>query len=666
MLDFTFSPMRFFWCLLWLVIFTSSATPRTPIGVRPPNVILITLDTTRADRMGFLGSTKGLTPNLDRLATQGVVFSRAYSHVPLTPPSHATILTGTYPQFNHLSYMGEPLEKNLPYVPEILHKHGYRTAAFVASMILDPKNITGTGFDRGFDVYDAGFHKTRNGEDRYHSVERRAGDVVNHAILWVQGHSQAPFFLWVHCYDPHGPYDPPAPYDSRYKSDPYDGEIAYMDSAIGKLLTALRNGGVYDRTVIAITADHGEAFGEHGERHHGIFLYDETIHVPLVIKMPHERFAGKKVSSRVGLVDIAPTLLQTAGEKVPSVMQGESLVPAMQGTASPQDRPAFAESIYAHRAFGWSVLRSWRTGKYLYVQAPERELYDQAQDPEAKRNLSSDAKAVSDTLAEQLTSFYQKTGTAGSSSANLSPEQADSLRALGYMPSSGAQQGGSSQSGADPKDHIEIANLLTEALFDAQEERYQDAVPKLEQVLKQEPNTSLAYLELGRALVRVQQQDKAVPLLQEAVRRMPENGLTHYELGRAYVETKNWAAAAPEFEVAVASTPTSADMRFYLAVVYERIQRMPEAIHQFQEVLRYNPDHFRANLLLGRLLGMQGQGTAALPYLQKAEKLQPTSIEAHAFLANVYFELGQEDKMRKERSEALRLKALGGNSVPEE
>ena len=659
----------FLWLVLVFAVHPTDATPTSASRTKPPNIVLITLDTTRADRMGFLGSKRGVTPNLDHLAKQGIVFSRAYSHVPLTPPSHATILTGTYPQFNHLTYMGESLQKGLPYLPELLRKHGYSTAAFVASMILDPENITATGFNRGFDVYDAGFHKTRKGEDRYHSVERRAGDVVNRSLAWLQRHSQEPFFLWVHCYDPHGPYDPPAPYNSRYETDLYDGEIAYMDSAIGKLLTGLQSSSVYDRTIIAVTADHGEAFGEHGERHHGIFLYDETIHVPLVIKLPHQQFAGKRLSRRVGLVDIAPTLLQAVGEKAPSAMQGESLLSAINGGGtgvSAGDRPAFAESVYAHRAFGWSVLRSWRAGKYLYVQAPTGELYDESVDPEAKKNVSSEAKAVTDTLSAQLMNFYQRTGTKGESQTNLSPEQADSLRALGYMASSGSQRDAANESGPDPKEHIEIANLLTEALFEAQEERYAQAIPKLEQVLKQEPNTSLAYLELGRALARVQQQENAVPLLEEAVRRMPENGLAHYELGRAYVETKNWTAAAPEFEAAVASTPNSPDMHFYLAVVYERTQRLPEAIRQFQYVLRYQPDHFRANLLVGRLLGMQGQATAALSYLQKAAKLQPASVEAHTFLANVYFELGDEGKMRQERAEAQRLKASGGNTVPEE
>jgi arylsulfatase A-like enzyme/Tfp pilus assembly protein PilF len=662
--------MQGFRRLLWLVLLVPCGTDATPgpaSGSKPPNIILVTLDTTRADRMGFLGSTRGVTPNLDRLAKQGIVFSRAYSHIPLTPPSHATILTGTYPQFNHLTYMGEPLLKDLPYLPEILHKRGYRTAAFVASLILDPENVTAIGFERGFGVYNAGFHKTRKGEDRYHSVERRAGEVVNRALTWLQRRPQEPFFLWVHCYDPHGPYDPPAPYDSRYKSDPYDGEIAYMDAELGKLFAGLRASGQYDRTVVVVTADHGESFGEHGERHHGIFLYDETIHVPIVIKLPNGRSAGKRLSNRVSLVDIAPTLLQLLGQKVPGAMQGESFLSAINEpatTAPAADRPAFAESVYPHRAFGWSVLRSWRAGKYLYVQAPEQELYDQSVDPQAKRNVSPDAKAITDTLAAQLNAFYGRTGTKGESQANLSPEQAESLRALGYMPSSASPGDSGTESGPDPKEHIEIANLLTEALFEAQEERYEQAIPKLEQVLKQEPNTNLAYLELGRALVRVQQQEKAVPLLKEAVRRMPESGLAHYELARAYVETKDWTAAAPEFEAAVASTPKSADMHFYLAVAYERTQKFPEAMRQFEDVLKFQPDHFRANLLLGRLLGMQGQAKAALPYLQKAARLQPASVEAHTFLANVYFELGENGKMQQERAEAQRLRASGGSSAP--
>src|SRR5579864_1539060 len=297
---------------------------------KPVNIILITLDTTRADRMGFLGSKRGLTPNLDSLASQSAVFARAYSQVPLTTPSHATILTGTFPQFNHVSDLGSPLEKDLPYLPAILRQHGYRTAAFVGSQVLDPKSASAPGFDRGFDTYNAPFHARRPSDDRYHSIERRGAEVVDHALGWLNRHPRGPFFLWLHFYDPHDPYDPPPPFKTRYASSPYDGEIAYVDSAVGRLLAALRTRGLYQHTLLVVVADHGEAFGEHGELSHGLFLYDDTLHVPLLIKVPGTQDRHRAIENRVGLVDIAPTLLQELGIAVAPAMQGESLLPLMK------------------------------------------------------------------------------------------------------------------------------------------------------------------------------------------------------------------------------------------------------------------------------------------------------------------------------------------------
>src|SRR5690242_8990898 len=235
--------MRVLWCLFSTLVLLN--LPIAAHGAGRPDIVLITLDTTRADRMDFLGSSRGLTPNLDKLAQQGVVFTHAYAHVPLTPSSHATILTGTYPQFNHLTYMGVPLSRDLPSLPELLVRRGYATAAFVGSSILDPKNPTGAGFDRGFQRYEAGFRNRKPGEDRYQTVERRAEDVVNRALRWLNKQQRgASVFMWVHCYDPHGPYDPPEPYKSRY-AEAYDGEIAYTDSAMGKLLSGLRSAGRY-------------------------------------------------------------------------------------------------------------------------------------------------------------------------------------------------------------------------------------------------------------------------------------------------------------------------------------------------------------------------------------------------------------------------------------
>jgi len=621
--------------------------------------------------MGFLGSERGLTPNLDELARRGVVFSRAYAQVPLTTPSHATILTGTYPGFNHVNYMGDPLGKALPFLPEILHRNGYRTAAFVGALVLDPRKLA-PGFERGFGIYDAGFHRRRGSEDRYHSLERRGEEVVNRALAWLSKQPAGPFFLWVHLYDPHDPYSPPEPYQTRYQAEPYDGEIAYTDSVVGRLITGLRTRGLFDSALLAVMADHGEAFGEHGENHHGIFLYDETIHVPLLFKLPGQH-SSRKVETGVGLVDVAPTILQAAHLPVPPVMQGESLLSFMkldqasaasQPTDSNLQRSVYAESAYGHLSFGWSTLRAWRTGKYLYIEAPERELYDQSVDPLAAHNLAPDSKAVADTAAAQIVEFYQKTKGAAAERTKLSPEQNESLNALGYLsPDSGISNEAGNEGGPDPKERIGTANLLYEALVDMEQEQYQEAVPILEQVLKQEPNTPIAFLQLGRAYMSLREYQKAVTPLRSLVEKKPDDAFARYELGCALVKTGNWDEALPHFEAAVSQMTGSAMMHFYLALVYQRTSRMDEATKEFQNALRLDPNNFPANLLLGRLFVIQQRAADALPYLRRAAKLRPDSIDAHRFLADVYSALGQQENFRRELTEAERLRSQGGSRL---
>src|SRR5436309_808952 len=250
-------------------------SPQPPATRR--NILLITLDTTRADRMGFLGSTRGLTPSLDAFARTAVVFTRAYAQAPITTVSHATILTGTFPPLHTVNDFGAPLPAAIPYLPDLFKRQGYRTAAFVGSLILDPRNGTAPGFDRGFDAYDAGYRLRRPGEDRYQTIERRGEEVIARALAWMASSGGAPFFIWVHLFDPHDPYDPPADLKRRFASALYDGEIVAVDRLVGKIVAALGAQSTLERSVVVVAADHGEALGDHGEDTHGLFLYDATL-----------------------------------------------------------------------------------------------------------------------------------------------------------------------------------------------------------------------------------------------------------------------------------------------------------------------------------------------------------------------------------------------------
>jgi arylsulfatase A-like enzyme/tetratricopeptide (TPR) repeat protein len=633
---------------------------------KSPSILLITLDTTRADRMGFQGSKRGLTPNLDALAQQAAVFTRAYSQVPLTPPSHATILTGTYPQFHHMDEFQMELAKELPYAPEILRARGYHTAAFIGSIILEPNPPYAPGFDRGFDTYDAGFHNEGPGEDRYSTVQRRGEEVVAHVLAWLDKYPNGPFFMWVHLYDAHDPYDPPEPYKTRYASAPYDGTIAYEDAAVGELLRQLKLRGLYDDLVMAVTADHGESLGAHGEDTHGIFLYDETIQVPLLIKLPHGSAVGKRIEDRVELVDILPTLLQAARIDIPKEVQGKSLLTLMKMEAGAaegkstaeawRDRAAYAQSEYPRTEFGWSAERSLRTGKYLYIQAPRRELYDQWADPKANHNLAGSSAAVTDTLANQLEAFRQKTASEREApKAALDPSAQEKLGALGYMASGkDASKESAAEQRSDPKDKIDIANMIHRAEVLQQDMHSDESIALLEQVVAKEPGLPL-YDKLGYWLMRKQDYQQAVPVLRKAVQMNPDSPARRLQLARSLMATQDFRAAVPELEIVVAKVPNLVEAHSFLELAYARINRVVDAIKECRTVLQYDPEDYGSYLILGQSLARSGDAQAGIAALEKAASLEPEAPMAHLWLADIYDQLGQKADADNERAEAERL-----------
>jgi tetratricopeptide (TPR) repeat protein len=492
--------------------------------------------------------------------------------------------------------------------------------------------------------------------------------VVAHALAWLTEHPKGPFFIWVHLYDPHDPYDPPEPYKSRYGKEPYDGEIAYVDSVVGKLLHELKARGVYEGAAIAVMADHGESLGAHGEETHGVFLYDETIRVPLVIKLPHAGGVGKRVENRVELVDVLPTLLQVVGIEVPAEVQGESLLGMMKagnGEAAElfRDRPAYSESDYPYLAFGWSALQALRTGKYLYVQAPHRELYDQVLDEKAEHNLAPESTAVADTLSARVEAFRQKTSSKREApKVTVDPSTREKLAALGYIASSTVSTTAVSGHGPDPKDKIEAANQIHRINSLFENGRFDDAIQPLQDLIVKEPGMAILYAKLGGSYMKLRQYDKAVPVLRKAVELDPGINMAQMDLGRSLMRVQQFDGAAKVFEGIVTRVPNLLDAQVFLEIADARANRVPETIQQCQKVLEILPEHYGSYLTLGRFLAKSGDLAAAVPKLEKAAALRPQAAEPHASLAEVYDRLGRKEDAGRERAEAQRL----GQSPEEE
>ncbi len=555
------------WCLAALLLGSLSL-----LAAEKPNIILITLDSTRADRMGFLGAKGGLTPHLDGLAKQSLVFEHAYAQSPGTLASTGALLTGTYPPYNQVSEFGTPLAATLPYLPELLRAAGYRTAAFVGTLALDPRQGFAPGFDRGFDSYDAGFRLPHAGESRYGTMDRRGGEVVERALAWLQRPGKGPFFFWLELNDPHAPYQPPAGYARA--GSPYNGEIKYADAQVGRLLTALRARKFFEGALIVVAGDHGESLGAHGEATHGIFLYDETIHVPLVVKLPQNR-AGK-TAQPVRLVDVAPTVLQEAGVPAPPQMQGQSLLRAMRQAG--RGEAVYARSDLPQAGFGWSRLEAWRAGKYLYIRAPKPELYDLEADPGAAHNLAGSAQATAGTMGTQLLAFDQRMAGKAGSSAQLSSSELQKLASLGYV---GLQRAVVSNeaavAGTDPKDEIALANKVEEAMGEIEDGRAQKASAALQAVVKSHPGMFLAQFAAGVGKIQERQYAAAVPFLRKAIELQPQAAWAYYEMGEALAHAGDWKGAATHLEIAVARLPEMGEAHATLAEAYQHLGRATDA-----------------------------------------------------------------------------------------
>lgn len=547
------------------------------------NVLLVTLDTTRADRLGCYGYLGGKTPNLDALARGGVLFQNVYAQVPLTLPSHCSIMTGTTPLahgvHNNGGYVLSPESTTLA---EMLKARGFHTAAFVASFSVDSR----FGLDQGFDLYDDSFEpglpfKSANSE-------RRADTVAALFSAWLDGRGEEPFFAWVHFFDPHLPYRPPAPYDREFSSNPYDGEIAFMDEAVGVVVGKLREKNLTGRTLVVLAGDHGEAFGEKIETGHGVFLYDGTLKVPLIMSAPGLLSEGRVVSSRVRLTDIVPTVLDMAGLPVPAAVEGQSLIPLANGKKG-RDRETYIETFYPRENYGWSELVGLVSGDWKYIRAPKPELYNLRTDPAETRNEAGSAGEIGAGLARKLEDLVLKSaGLPAGTNRTLTAEEQERLRSLGYVNFSG---GGAASSAADPKDKLEFLKLAQLGEGYELEGRYAEAKAAYARLLELVPESPASYVNLALSEARLKEFDEAIATLRLGTERMPDSAILHVRLGHTYLVTGRAAEALASMDRVIALEPRNVDAYTAAASASDVLGRKAEARGYLEKAIAVEPEN---------------------------------------------------------------------------
>lgn len=638
---------------------SSTQPARAPHAARP-NVIFITIDTVRADHLGCYGAKQVKTPTIDALAQDGVLFEHAISQVPLTWPSHATMLTGTYPFHNGVQdFTGHPLASRFRSVAQAFKDAGYTTGAVVSSFVLDRS----WGLARGFDKYDDVFAGNLFVTTDIGLVERKANESVDHSLTWLKHHPGKPFFFWLHLYDPHSPYDPPEPYRTEYKDHLYDGEIAYADAQLGRLIAWLKQNRLYDKTAIVVVSDHGESLGDHGEREHGFFIYNSTLHVPLIIKPAGKPVPGRRITDVAEITAVAPTLLKMAGisDRIRKQFDTAPLLP------KPALSAAYSETFYPFSSFGWSPLHSLESGDYHYIEAPRPELYNVREDPGELHDLIAENPATAAALKEKLKERVSQRPMVDALSGPAADDVvAQKLRALGYLAyHSPVPASALGKPLPDPNDKIgELESILAASdafragnfdegkrLLDpvmAQDptlyvvpymigeealarKDWTEAVAQLQKSLQLNPDFDQAMTAVARGLHQQGRDDDAEKWARKAIDKNPKNFRAWFELGWIQAERQpkeameslrkslaiqpNFALAAREIGMLEFQTKAYGDasrhlqqaadlglsgpyMFNYLGIAYSRIGQLKKAVNSYREALREKPDMPDAHLNL--------------------------------------------------------------------
>ena len=612
--------------------------PTGGVGPDGMNLLVITLDTTRADRLGAYGYEGVETPTLDRLAREGVLFDQTMAVAPLTLPAHTSIFTSRFPPEHGIRDNGGFfLSPGQTTLATVLKKRGLSTGAVVAAFVLDGK----WGLDQGFENYVDEFEIPENRGFGMGEIQRPANEVVDRALPWLEKVKGNRFFAWLHFYDPHAPYEPPEPFETRYAEHPYLGEIAFTDSQIARVVTFLEHNGLLDKTVIAVIGDHGESLGQHGEGSHGFFVYQATLRVPFIIRAPFERLRGRRVADPVRAVDLMPTVLDLLGIAPPPAIAGVSLAPLMTGDRATMDLEGYGEALYPLHHFGWSDMRAWRAGRYKVIDAPRPELYDLERDPHETTNLYPERRTVADGMIARLRQLEKEKADAGSSSQPLPEVDTETrarLAALGYVGSFVATTSGPNSQRADPKDKIGLFNMMVDAREVRHDEQQSEAaaeraVALYKKVVAADPEVIDAWFNLGNLHMRLRRYPEAIQYFKKALELKPDYDLPVVNMANAYRQMGQDDAALAGYEHYLTIDPKNAHVRYQMGEIFLAKGDDAKAEENFKLAIEINPREAAALNALGVFAFQRGDLTGAERQIRAALEAKSTVRLAHFNLA---------------------------------
>jgi arylsulfatase A-like enzyme/Flp pilus assembly protein TadD len=622
----------------WLILRTTNGLPALSQGaMKGHNVLLITIDTLRADRLGCYGSTKGLTPNLDRLAAEGIRFDDVLAHVPMTLPAHASIFTSMYPTKHGVHDNGTfRLDTKLPTLTTVLKEAGYHTGAFIGAFVLDAR----FGLNHGFDVYDDYL-----GEKRvflsFIEVERRAEAVIAPAERWIREEAREPWFGWVHLFDPHAPYAAPPAFQSAYPNDRYGAEIAYVDDVIGSFIDRLLSSGDLNRTLVVVVGDHGESLGDHGERTHGTFAYNTTLRVPWIL-WSQEGIPAQVFTGIVRHVDIMPTVLDLLGVKQPDNVDGRSLRPYLNGEKRYVPPVSYFEALNVHLTRDWAPLRGIVDDGYKLIDLPIPELYDLERDREEKSNIYEKTPERVRQLEDEFQAITDQAGVVETSVPDL--ETVTRLQTLGYVTMPVTRRKSQYTEDDDPKRLIDLSNAYDDSSVLFAQGRRKEALAILEDLVRKQPRSSQAHQKLAFALRQVGRLEEAIEVLRSAVGNGVQEKSLVALLGVYLIEAGREGEAASLLEELVHRDPDYAEGHTYLGFAYGRLGRLEEARREFEIVLELDPSSAQTYNSLGSMALDRGDLAEALRLLKEALKYDPELAGAHNALGVAYARTGDRPR----------------------